>query len=244
MPIALCLDRPNVVGVFHSQKRKKLEHLIDAVLGVDIIELRLDLLDQLPRLKIIANSHKPLIVTARHPEEGGRKNLTLEKRLKLLKISVPLASLVDLELQFWEELSPILQIARRFRVRIIASFHNFSETPSVNELLKKADQAKQCGADIFKVATYLNRPSDLACLLQLLERTSSILPVAAMGMGPLGMASRLVLAQCGSIFNYGWLVCPMALGQWEATKLAKRIKEVTCTAERVRNLAVPNFFLG
>lgn len=226
---SLCLDRPNIIGVFHCQKRKQLEHLIKEstqLFGIDIIELRIDLLESLPCLQTIVNSPKPFIVTVRHPKEGGNKSLTVEKRLKLLNASVPLASLVDLELQFWKELSPILQVARKLCVRIIASFHHFSETPPITELLEKANQAKQCGADVFKVATYLNSPSDLACLLQLLDRTASLLPVAAMGIGPLGRASRLVLARCGSILNYGWLIRPMVSGQWEASKLAKRLKEI------------------
>ncbi|QQY09017.1 MAG: type I 3-dehydroquinate dehydratase [Candidatus Xiphinematobacter sp.] len=231
MSLLLCLNRPNVIGILHCKKVEKLECLSeDQLFGVDAIELRLDLLDGFPLcLRGIANARRPLIVTARHPREGGNRDLTMERRLELLAASMSFAVFVDLELQFWEELSPILQIAKKSGVRVIASFHHFSETPSITELLKKVSLAKRLGADLFKVATYLNDSRDLACLLELLDYAASLLPVAAMGMGPLGMVSRLVLARCGSTFNYGWLVRPMSSmipGQWPAKKLAERLKEI------------------
>ena len=215
-----------MIGIFHCQQGKGLKCLAEAQLcGIDAIELRLDLLGGFPRLKGIAG-HRPFIATARHPKEGGNNGLTTERRLELLSASMPFAAFVDLELQFWEELSPILRMARKSGVRVIASFHDLSETPSITALLRRVFLAKQFGADIFKVATYLNSPSDLARLLHLLDYTTSLLPIAVMGMGPLGTVSRLALARCGSTLNYGWLVRPVVPGQWPAKKLAARLKEV------------------
>ena len=42
-----------------------------------------------------------------------------------------------------------------------------------------------------------------------------------MGMGKFGKASRLALAKAGSVLNYGYLDCPNAPGQWEATELKR-----------------------
>ena len=47
-----------------------------------------------------------------------------------------------------------------------------------------------------------------------------------MGMGRLGKISRLLLAQAGSVLNYGYLDQPNASGQWEATLLKKRLAEL------------------
>lgn len=47
-----------------------------------------------------------------------------------------------------------------------------------------------------------------------------------MGMGRFGKISRLLLAQSGSILNYGYLDRPNASGQWEATLLKKRLAEI------------------
>ncbi len=42
------------------------------------------------------------------------------------------------------------------------------------------------------------------------------LPLSVMGMGRFGKISRLLLAQAGSVLNYGYLDRPNASGQWEA----------------------------
>ena len=48
-----------------------------------------------------------------------------------------------------------------------------------------------------------------------------------MGMGTFGKISRLLLAQAGSVLNYGYLDQPNASGQWEAVLLQKRLAELT-----------------
>jgi 3-dehydroquinate dehydratase-1 len=48
---------------------------------------------------------------------------------------------------------------------------------------------------------------------------NSPLPLALMGMGRLGMASRVMLAAAGSVLNYGWLHRPNVTGQWSAREL-------------------------
>jgi 3-dehydroquinate dehydratase-1 len=53
----------------------------------------------------------------------------------------------------------------------------------------------------------------------------SRLPLAVMGMGPLGMSSRVLLANCGSVLNYGWLHTPNVPGQWAAIELAKILRQ-------------------
>ena len=78
-------------------------------------------------------------------------------------------------------------------------------------------QANDAGADVLKIATHTKTPGDVAQLLNLLETTP--LPLAVMGMGPLGMASRVILAAAGSVLNYGWLHRPNVTGQWSAKEL-------------------------
>jgi 3-dehydroquinate dehydratase len=51
-----------------------------------------------------------------------------------------------------------------------------------------------------------------------------------MGMGRFGKISRLLLAQTGSVLNYGYLDRPNASGQWEAVLLKKRLAELTSPA--------------
>jgi 3-dehydroquinate dehydratase-1 len=84
-------------------------------------------------------------------------------------------------------------------------------------LVGLARQAAEAGADAVKIAAHTERARDVARLLEFLDR--SPLPTAVMGMGPLGMASRVALAAAGSILNYGWLHRPNVSGQWSAAEL-------------------------
>ena len=85
-------------------------------------------------------------------------------------------------------------------------------------------QASDAGADVLKIATRTDSAADVARLLGLLEKTP--LPLAVMGLGPLGMASRVMLAAAGSVLNYGWLHQPNVTGQWSAKDLQGILKKI------------------
>jgi 3-dehydroquinate dehydratase-1 len=70
------------------------------------------------------------------------------------------------------------------------------------------------GADIVKIAVKTETVAEVSRLLALLEDASG--PLAVMGMGALGRASRLLFAKAGSVLNYGWLDKPQVPGQWSA----------------------------
>ena len=191
----------------------------------DLFELRLDCLcdiaSQLERK--MSKLSAPLIITARDPREGGANNLSLNKRRELLLRFLPHAKYLDVELGSARALKPLLAEARKRNVRVILSFHDFESTPSSRSLRAKAARAKTFGANIFKIATLTNKPADLARLVDFIthrdvdsSRRSSAkadLPVSAMGLGKLGAISRLLLARCGSVLNYGSLQQTLVEGQ-------------------------------
>jgi 3-dehydroquinate dehydratase-1 len=108
-------------------------------------------------------------------------------------------------------------------VRVV-SFHDFRRTPDLPRLREVVRKSARAGADIVKIATYLRDAKDLVALLILQAGTK--VPLATMGMGPLGKVSRLVLAATGSRLNYGYLDKPQVEGQWPALELARRLGEV------------------
>lgn len=198
--------------------------------GIDLFEIRLDCLGKgLATFAACAgNFRKPLLITARHPSEGGSNRLTLAQRRLLLRLYLPTATAVDVELRSAASMVDLLQEASQSGVTKVVSYHNFRSTPSLAELLKIVKRARQTGADIPKVATYLRSPADLAVLLQLQAKMGGERgPLSLMGMGPLGKVSRLALAAAGSQLNYGFFDRPQVHGQWPATVLAERINEVT-----------------
>ncbi|MDR3402751.1 MAG: type I 3-dehydroquinate dehydratase [Chthoniobacter sp.] len=195
---------------------------------VDFLEIRVDnfavdpaaLLPELPRLRV------PLIVTVRHPAEGGAHNLGFSQRRELFARFLPHAALVDVELRSFEKLSDTISAARRAGVKVIASVHHFHSMPPVAKLQRAIRQAHAAGADVCKLAALADSPAALAQLLGVFGKKSP-LPLSVMGMGRFGKISRLLLAQAGSVLNYGYLDRPNASGQWEARLLKSRLAELT-----------------
>lgn len=185
--------------------------------SVDYLEWRADCLPARPQ---IPPSRFPWILTVRHPLEGGSGDLSAARRREIFAALLPSAEIVDIELRSLASLAGIVDSARRQRTRLVASFHDFKKTPASGRLRDLARQARDAGADIFKIATRTERPADLCRLLDLFQ--SSPLPAAVMGMGTLGFGSRILFAECGSVLNYGWLHRPNVPGQWPAVDL-KRI---------------------
>lgn len=193
----------------------------------DLLELRLDSID-LPIEEVHAMARRltlPLLITARHPDEGGHRNLSTAQRHELLESHLDLAVLMDIELRSVGEMIPLVQKAQGRGVGVIGSFHDFHTTPNDDVLQGSVDFGLQFKLDAVKIATTLQSPSDLARLLQLISKERR-LPLSVMGMGSLGRTSRLVLAKSGSILNYGYLGQSNAPGQWSAPQLKALIQQL------------------
>lgn len=202
---------PHVVGIVDSP----------AALGaarqfkpgeVDFLEWRADFLGT-----GIVDSAIPWVVTVRHPAEGGANGLPLARRRAMALELLPNAAILDLEVRSLPQMGAVLDAARGEGVVVLASFHDFRATPSTARLRETIRRAADAGADAVKIATVTESAADLARLLDLFRFTP--LPLAMMGMGRLGMASRVALAAAGSVLNYGWIDRPNVPGQWAAREL-------------------------
>ena len=220
------IAEPKIVGTVHSPG--SLRSALRLRPGdVDFLELRVDhfagdpgsLLKAAPRLPA------PLIVTVRHPDEGGARPLESRQRRQLFAEFLPVANCIDIELRSAAGFAGIIAQARAAGVGVIVSDHHFHCTPSLRSLAARLQRAILARADIFKIAALAANPSDVATLLALLAKPAPI-PLSVMGMGRFGRVSRLLFAQAGSVLNYGYLDKPNASGQWEATLLKKRIGEL------------------
>jgi 3-dehydroquinate dehydratase I len=220
--------RPRVVGVIASGA--DLNYALQMRTRPDLFELRLDrLADIIEQLENkLPGLRAPLIITARHPHEGGAKNLSLGKRRDLLIRFLPHAEYVDVELRSAFALRSLLALAQKKRVRRIISFHSFRSTPPLRALAAKAHAARAHGANIFKAATRTDTPNQLARLLQLVATEDVDLPVSAMGIGNLGAISRVLLARAGSVLIYASITArtdlegQLSLEQLRALGIASR----------------------
>ena len=197
---------PRIVGVIAS--RVDLDRAVRMHRPPDLFELRLDRLPAaaVDRLEnMLPKLGAPLIITARHPQEGGAGKLSLRKRRALLTRFLTCADYVDVELRSAIAMRSLLALAGKKKVCRIISFHSFKSTPSARLLSAKARQARAHRADVFKVATRTDKPVELRRLLDFTTNCRVNLPVAVMGVGQLGAISRVLLARAGSVLTYASL---------------------------------------
>jgi 3-dehydroquinate dehydratase I len=199
---------------------------------VDIVEIRVDAL--LPHLGEVEKAMKaiklPILLTVRHPGEGGLGALTTSQRRDLYLHFLPHASLLDLELRSLGTLPDVAAQAQAQGVILVASNHHFRSTPSLDRMLALQREAFEAGADVFKLAALAPTAATLARLLDFASRPAPS-PHAVMGMGTFGQVSRLALGQAGSALNYGYLDEANAPGQWEARELKKLLQTLLPDAE-------------
>lgn len=134
------------------------------------------------------------------------------------------AAAVDVETRSLNPLHDVVEAAHSSRVTVIASSHHFKNTPTTNVLREIEKKSRELGADVVKIATRTETPADVSRLLGLFEKATG--PLSVMGMGRLGMASRLLFASCGSVLNYGWLDRPNVPGQWSARELKRVLDQL------------------
>lgn len=194
--------RHRVVGVVSSPA--DLDFAVRMDEPPDLFELRLDRLvrvidrlqSKVPRLRA------PLIITARHPMEGGANQLSAPERHDLLARFLSRARYIDVELRSAALFRSLLRLARKQNVRRIISVHHRKSTPSPGRLRAQARAAKRYGADIFKLATRTDTPVQLTRLIDFVAARDVDVAVSAMGIGKLGTASRVLLACCGTALVY------------------------------------------
>jgi 3-dehydroquinate dehydratase I len=213
---------PQIVGVIFSrtdfQRALRMRH------PPDLFELRLDALAG--HLDFVGNAIAglgvPLIITARHPREGGRNDLSSRERRRLLLAFLPHAKYVDIELRSARGLRAVSEAARANGIGIIGSVHDFVGLPDTKGLDRMAEAARSLGAVMLKIAARLETPAQLARLLEFFERQGGT-KIAAMGIGKLGRFSRLEFARRGCPLNYAHLGKSKVAGQLSIRELRRAL---------------------
>lgn len=191
----------------------------------DLIELRVDYLKN-PNLEpFLMNRKKPIIVTNRRREEGGRYEGNEESRLAVLREAADLgADFLDVELKSRGRLLREL-IDRKKGARIILSSHDFQRTPSAKELRGLYGRMAGRGGDVIKIATLARSFEDNLKILSLIpyarERNQKIV---AFAMGEKGKMSRIFAPLMGAVWTYASLNRKKASAPGQLTAL--ELKEI------------------
>ena len=201
----------------------------------DLFELRLD---GLIRIKdevkaATARLPAPVIITARHPAEGGANRLSSKQRRALLLEFLAHGEYVDVELRSRAFLADVLQSAREKKVRTIISFHDLRTTPDESRLDELASDARSLGADIVKFATRTDTISEMHRLLDFFDRERDRTNIVAMGIGKLGPVCRRELFRRGCSLNYAPIGRPQVAGQLSIAQL-RRLGSRTRKPDRTR----------
>jgi 3-dehydroquinate dehydratase I len=216
--------KPKIAGVIFS--RADFDRATRMRNPPDLFELRLDAIEAATDAirDRIGTLGAGIIITARHPREGGANHLSARKRRGLLLSFLPQAAWVDIELRCATTMAAVFQAARRNGIRTILSFHDLRRTPSATQLDELARQAHSFGPDLFKVATRTETPAQLDRLLEFFERQRSSAKVVVMGIGKLGRRSRLELARRGCALNYAHLGGARVEGQLSIPELRRALR--------------------
>lgn len=219
-----------------------------AEMGADVLEIRLDLLgirDSGLAVeitgKIKAETGLPLILTNRSSAEGGKWEGSEKERIEILKElltsfsreggvdavdTADAVDAVDIELSTGEkERAELISTAKKQGKTVIVSFHDFSKTPSFQEMEKIIEEAFRAGADIAKLAVMPGSMQDILDLLRLtLNAREARRPVCTIAMGKLGKHTRVIAPLYGSVLSYASVESSAAPGQLQANEVKKMME--------------------
>lgn len=170
--------------------------------GESFLELRIDHLDDPAAgpgiVERIIRSHPgtTVVATCRRAPYGGQFEGPLDQQVSILLEAVAAgAGIVDVEIEAFADSPDVLAPFRGICTTLV-SFHDFARTPELAPVIRRLAAT---GADILKVATHVQRPSDNLRLLALCEDRDN---VVVTGMGETGSVARLVSPACGGLFTY------------------------------------------
>jgi 3-dehydroquinate dehydratase type I len=181
----------------------------------DVVEIRLDLIgdescDWPVAALRLTKAGMGTLLTVRHTSEGGRWAGDEQARLDAYIQGLPHVTGIDIELS--AEILPDVIAQARGKVTTIGSFHNFRAMPDAATLQRVISQGNEAGVDVIKIAGYAQEKAEVTRLLNVIKKNADR-SICAVGMGPMGLESRIQLALAGSCLTYGYLDKSNANGQ-------------------------------
>lgn len=175
-----------------------------AAAWADLVELRLDGVRDPDVAGALADRPRPAIVTCRPRWEGGAFDGTEEERRRLLSQALALgAEYVDIE---WRAGFDDLVRGEAAR-RVVLSLHDFAGVPA--ELAEKARAMQATGAGVVKLAVTVTRLAELVRLREVAREIAARgSRVVAVGLGSVGVPSRVLAPQFGSSWSYAGTAAP------------------------------------
>lgn len=189
-----------------SVQAKTTEQTLEDITGIvdaDLIEVRLDYKEEeLDLVRIAEASSLPLVGTNRRPDQGGKAKESESKRIQILRKSVEAGfKYIDLE-SSTENLSQIVKELQEMGAKVIASYHDFENPLSYNEIEEKCEELAESGCDMTKIIGWANGIEDNIPYLAFNKKHPENL---SFGMGAEGVISRIMAPLAGALYTYASL---------------------------------------
>ncbi len=184
------------------EKCKKI--LTGYTIGNCLFELRADLCGFTPaQIEELTSLTPNLIITCRSNRAGGSK--TEKEALELITAAIRHgAKYADIEIEASpDHLEYIKAYATANSCKLIISYHNFTETPTLDELCYIRTLCERKGADIVKIVTTAHSAEHAMRVLSLYHaQPGTTTPLIAFAMGEAGRFTRLSCLHLGAPFTY------------------------------------------
>jgi 3-dehydroquinate dehydratase-1 len=189
----------------------------------ELIEVRTDYLDNwnISILKecIKVNLEK-CILTCRSEKQEGFFRGQEKDRIKIIEKLVEIQpAFIDLEIETLKEKNYLIKTALKNNVKIIVSWHDFSNTPSLSKLKTIFGESRELG-DLVKIVPTAKKILDNLKIFKLYEEAKKG-KLISFCMGIKGFLSRILCTRLGAPFTYAALDEKTGAGQisiWEMRK--------------------------
>jgi len=161
-------------------------------------EIRIDLAGFKPKdVEFIFSKADSFLIATCRPEIVEDETL----RIELLKTAIEHgADYVDVEIEASKAVKDaIIPFAKANNCKVIVSYHNYENTPTIDELEKIIADCYSAGADIAKIATTAVTKQDSARILSLYSTERELV---ALAMGEEGRITRVANIALGSPFTF------------------------------------------
>lgn len=222
------------VPVMETNKDEILSEVTRLVaLGTEMIEWRVDAFENVickDAVKEVLNGLSTLLedtiflFTFRSKKQGGLMELDYDTvcGLRHTAAESQVVDFIDVEYFDTDNVDGEIRTLKNMGVKVIASYHDFSKTPSKDTIATLLEQMANSDADIVKIALMPQNAEDVLCLL---EQTNAFhekypnQPLITMSMGKLGVISRISGEVFGSCVTFGAGKVSSAPGQIPMLKL-------------------------
>src|SRR5947209_12602297 len=161
-----------------------------AMLGADLVEVRLDKFEKDANLTELVNARKkPVLFSCRRPKDGGEWNGAEDERLTLLRSAVVAkADYVEVELDVADQIRPFPGCKR------VVSYTNLSETPK--DIAEVYARLQTKSPDVIKITCQADSPEEAWPLITLLNKPP--VPTVVEARGRAGLLVSLVGRKVGA----------------------------------------------